>query len=576
MKARLWILSAAAVLVLGGGRTLLGQNFDIRLELIHGSGVQEEAQEPDTAVAIYPLSLARLDAGRGESSARQETRLDGEIARIYNLRTVYGLAHATLRWDGGSAWIPGIFMVEHETFRLDLEPKFLPPGRMKIRLLVSRSRNRAGDLERLLDTDIVVSLDDPTVVGFSYGGQPLFLSVEVTRTKPASSEPPGGAAGTAGRERPVAPMPVRRVAPRLPEDVDASMVRGEIVLRVTVDPSGNVSDVQVLRSLGPDIDREVVQALRQWTFEPVRDEHGPRAASLAMAFRFGGVPWESMPPAAGSDVDEEPTEPTGRTGQETPATAPAELERILDATEKYCRKLHAAALDFVCQERISEDLYDYVQTTDFNSRELMLNASKRIAKKNRLLYDYQMIKTAQGIRESRTLLEDNGKRAQQPNAPLLTKRFYSYRPLFGPVGLFSAEQRPLFNYRISGKDKIRDRKAWIIEASPKPGSRPDTAFGKAWIDQETTQILKIEVDDRSLAGMEKLLDSYDLARMKPVFLTTHYYEVEKNGLMFPSRTTFVESFTVLSNHRRFQRSRTEISFTDYRFFTVETQTTIKD
>jgi len=576
MKTRLWILTVVACFVLGAPRPGRAEDFYIRLGLIHGSGTQEEAPELDPAIAIYPYSsVVRFDPMDRVPAPPPAFPLNEDIARIYNLRTIYGLADTTLRWDQTSAWIPGIFMVERETFRVDLEPKFLPPKRMKLRLLVFRVRNKAGDLERVLDTDLVVSLDDPAVVGFAYGGRPLFLSVEVTRKKPPVPETPGGPAEGPASGKPVAPMPVRTVAPRLPQYAGAERPQGEVVLRVSVDETGRVTDVQVLKSLRPDVDREVVQALRQWAFEPVRDERGTRPATLAMTFRYRGVPWESLPGPEGAAPGEEPEERPAQ-AYEPASAAPNELERILAASAEYCRRLRAAALDFVCEERISEDVYDYVPTADPNSDMMDLTALKRVAKKNRLVYDYQMVKTTQGIRESRTLLEDNGRKANQPNAPLLTKRFFSYRSLFGPVGLFSAEQRPLFEYRIAGQDKVRDRKAWVIEVSPRAGSSPGLPYGKAWVAQDTYRILRIEVDEESLAGHEKLRASYDLTRMKPLFLTNHYYEVEKNGILFPSRTVFAESFTVISTQRRFQRSRAEISFTGYRFFTVETETSIKD
>ena len=574
MKSKLCLLLAIAALALGSAPAARAEDFYIRVELLLGvSGLQESSQV-ESVVAMYPLSNLIRSGWPESEPGRTSNDLPGDLAHIYRLSQVYGLAQSTLRWDETTGWLPGVFMVERETFRLDIEPKFLPPKRMKLRLLVSRIRNKAGDLERVLDTNLVASLDDPVVSGFSFRRQPFFLSLLVTKTKPRPEGEAWGAGREPSREKAVTPLPVRRVDPKLPANVDPARLEGEVVLKVSVDEGGRVTEVQLLKSLQPDVDRETIKALKEWTFEPVVIAAGQRPTTFVMSFRFRAPRWDSL-----DDLESGPFEgPPETEPKEPPAQIglSGELEPILASAADYCRKLSAAALDFTCEERIAEEVYEYVNTYERNSDFFAMTALKRLTKKNNLLYDFQMVQTAEGIRENRTLLEDNGKKTRQPNAPLLTKRFYSYRSLFGPVALFSLERQPLYDYRIVGQDKVRGEKAWVVEAKPRSGSPADVFRGKAWMAQGTGRIVKIEVDSESLVGFEKLQKAYDLSWQQPLLTTTHFYEFEKNGILFPSRTVFKESFVVKGSQKRVQQSKTEILFGNYRFFTVETETSIKD
>jgi TonB family protein len=571
MKARTFMIAAAALLAFGPAPAAGAEDFFIRVELSVGSFAPFEELSPEPVVTITPLTnfirLGQPEAGPGQ---RPEA-LSAELADVYKLSQVYGLAQSTLRWDETTGRLPGLFMLEREVFRLDLEPRFLPPNRMKLRILVSRVRNKAGDLVRLLDTNLVTTLDDPVVAGFSYGGQPLFLSLEVTRTPPRGVAPATGAGRERSRDRTVAPLPVRRVDPKVPEGVALANLDGEVVLKVSVNETGRVTEVEILKSLQPEVDRETVKALKEWAFEPVRERAGRGPTSFIMSFRYGAPRWDAPVDAEGEALESDPEiEPEGLADQDA---LPGELGPVLAAAADYCRRLSGAALDFTCEERIAEEVYDYERAYDDATG--ANTAWKRLVRKSKLLYDFQMIKTAEGLRENRTLLEENGKKVLQPNAPLLTKRFYSYRSLFGPVALFSRERQSLYDYRIVGQDKAKGEKTWVVEAKPKAGGPADALHGKAWVGQTTGRVLKIEVDAGSLVGFERLMETYDLTWQQPLLMTTHYYEFEKNGILFPSRTVFKESYMVKGRQQRLQRSRAEIQFSNYRFFTVETETTIK-
>lgn len=298
MKAGRLILAALGLLAAASAPLAGVEDFFIRVELSVGSTGAMLAVSPAPVVAITPRGTMVGPERPGDEGTQHAGTLSAELADIYRLREVYSLAESTFRWDGTADRLPGLFMLERGVFKLELDPRSVAPDRMKLRIQLSRIRNKAGNLERLLDTDLVATIDDPLVVGFAYRGQSLFLTLEVSKTKPRE-----GAAGTAGgqdrsRGSAVAPVPVRRVEPKVPQGVELDSLNGEVVLRVSVDDDGRVKEVEVLKSLQPEFDREMVKALKEWTFEPARERGGRGDTSFVMTFRFGTPRWDPADRAA--------------------------------------------------------------------------------------------------------------------------------------------------------------------------------------------------------------------------------------------------------------------------------------
>jgi len=88
----------------------------------------------------------------------------------------------------------------------------------------------------------------------------------------------------------VRPEVQSRVAPRLPSHLDGRRVDDVVVLRVLVLPTGQASDVRVLRTskVDPSLDAAAIDAVRQWQFSPAR--RGGRAVSCWFSV---GVPLRS-------------------------------------------------------------------------------------------------------------------------------------------------------------------------------------------------------------------------------------------------------------------------------------------
>ncbi len=66
-------------------------------------------------------------------------------------------------------------------------------------------------------------------------------------------------------------------------------VQGDVVVDVTIDPSGKVADLAVLRTLGYGIESSVIGTLKTWTFRPATKDGTPIASVQELHFHFGPV-----------------------------------------------------------------------------------------------------------------------------------------------------------------------------------------------------------------------------------------------------------------------------------------------
>ena len=142
--------------------------------------------------------------------------------------------------------------------------------------------------------------------------------------------------------------------------------------------------------------------------------------------------------------------------------------------------------------------------------------------------------------------------------------------LFGPVGLFSANQQARHHYGIGAEELVEGKKVLVVDAVPRPPLDPAHVVGRVWILEGDASILKIEWNQTSVGNFEVIRDIARKLKAEPMLVSTTEYRVEKNGIRFPSRDTTEEAY-LLKNDKRVVRSKTTILYQDYKFFTVETE-----
>jgi hypothetical protein len=201
------------------------------------------------------------------------------------------------------------------------------------------------------------------------------------------------------------------------------------------------------------------------------------------------------------------------------------LSQILEKAAKYCKRLDQVALHFVCNEEIKERIY-----------------SGRFFKQNTYVYDYQLIRKDTDIQEQRILVEENGESRDEENAGLKTKRFWHKHVIFGPIGLLGESRQKRHDYAIKKEEKYKGDKCYVIEVLPKPDTKADGLFGKAWMRQNDCSIMKIEWNQQSMGNIEKIEEDASRLGAKPNITFTSEYAFEKNGIRFPSRYTVKEEY----------------------------------
>ena len=254
----------------------------------------------------------------------------------------------------------------------------------------------------------------------------------------------------------------------------------------------------------------------------------------------------------------------------------ADLPSLLKKTAEYCRKLESSVLDFVCREEINEmidpalDAPPRPTIITWTTLEQRAFATAPLPKiKNSYVYDYQCIRSGGAISEIRTLLQENRKKKNEPNAKLKTSIFVYGTVLLGPVGILAERFQGDYDYTISGEDTVNKKPVVIIDARPVPGAPVTTnLYGKAWVDPANADILKIEWNESRVGhneNFEKRAASYN---RKPRITIRSEFQAEKNGIRFPSKLIIEEAY-LNSRGRAFVRSETTITYRDFKFFTVE-------
>jgi len=260
------------------------------------------------------------------------------------------------------------------------------------------------------------------------------------------------------------------------------------------------------------------------------------------------------------------------------------LEALLAKAAEYCRKLESSAFDFVCREEILEIVNPRLDAAaqpkpsvdpgssgqfgapEFLGPTLVLSTVKKM--KRSLVYDYQCVRAGRTIREMRTQLEENGKPKVVPNAELETSVVVFATALLGPVGLFGERFQPDYIFTVAGRDRLEGVDVLIVDAKPRPGAPPSRSlYGQAWIDPASGNILKIEWSESRVGRFDVFVRRGELFKRTPRLTIRSEFSVEKNGIRFPSRL-FVEETYLKGSGKAFVRSRTEVVYRDFKFFTV--------
>jgi len=293
----------------------------------------------------------------------------------------------------------------------------------------------------------------------------------------------------------------------------------------------------------------------------------PSRAGAAMA--AAALLFLSQPPAYAV-----PHPPLHTSQSAVSPSPPSQLPALLAKAAEYCRKLESSAFDFVCREEIAETLNPSLDAgpksplsksggTTYAGPTISIGWTNKI--KRTFIYDLLCGRSGGAIHETRTLLEENGKKKVGPDAQLETPVVIYGTAFLGPVGLFGERFQPNYDFRVAGEEKIGGTRVLVVEAKPKPGAPTGSdLYGKAWIDTAKGDILRLERSESRVGRSDVFEERGRVYKRTPRLVIRSEHGVDKNGVRFPSRLSVEEAY-LNDAGKAAVRSRTEVVYKDFKF-----------
>jgi TonB family protein len=565
----------------------------IHLRLLKGSGGEGLPAE-GTVLHMEKASFADLNRIGNTidwSSARQIELIQDFLVEFFDLESVEDILSASIEWDGTKSQLQDRIVDLRRGVLFPYELNIIPVGMnsYEIRIIIAQAGEQLesgqtisrNDLKRLLrgsrspDQHKIIINDRLTIEKsklsisvVTSGESTYFLALRVEPDSVPEKQP---IAAKPKKEF----IPISSVLPAYPWELRQKGVRGEVGLKIEVDEEGFVRHVLVTKQLHPYLDNAAIQAVRQWRYEPFLVKGRKVPVSLELTIRF--------------DPGELPDSEYKENARATPY--PAELARILELGGNYCDRLTNAVLDFTCIETIKETHY-YVQPGQFiqvgaiakggegplHYGDKIISYDPRRTERNTYVCDYMLTRTKTKPEEQRLILTKKGRSTNASGPFLKEDRYIAIAPLFASIRVLGKNRQDLFNYHLVGKKEINGIKTSVIEALPKSGNADGVEYGKLWIDPKDGRILRSEIRGVPLKGFEDVLEETTELNVKADFVAIHEYEVEKNNVLFPSRSKINVTYPQrLARYptRRTPKIKAVISYDQYKFFSVSTSVIIK-
>jgi len=611
IKKRIAFLLAICFILLAPW-ILVAEDINIQVRFFQGTWMENQPELKQVEIlstSSHPEIASLKGMVHGPESELKVALVDA-LLDVMSLQTVDDLFSFEKIWNGKDTSLSEPVMLKPAfAFRFNFRPERLSPQTVSLQTViyckeievplkagkdpdkelqrelrgVLASRRYVKLMEKILDKELFLEMDDPVIIGIPHEDRAFFMMIVLTsQSRPSEQEAPVEAKRRDKVYVLEAPNPIHQVVPVYPDELRQQGVEGEVELQFVVDEKGIVQFAEVVKPLHPYLNYAAVQAIKQWRFEPPLREGKPVPGIFTMKVHFNPEKWCRW---------EETIE-----SQEIPMglrlSSQEDLRKVLEQSGEYCQKLAGAALDFICEETITEIQYNINTEAISEQKKFWYKMVRRTktgtyvaitwgnqplwnpwgTEKNQYVCDYQLIKKGDLIKEQRIVLEENGRKIKDQKKLLEEKRFSMITPLFAAVRLLAPDRQPLFNYRILEEEKVRGKKAYVIEAVPRFKDVGEVEYAKIWINKKRFQILKSEIEGVPIEGYEKILEETTKLNLKPEFKITHHYQVEKKDVLFPGHSKVRIAYPPirpLAGKRL--RLKIDMTYDKFKFFTVETE-----
>ncbi len=253
------------------------------------------------------------------------------------------------------------------------------------------------------------------------------------------------------------------------------------------------------------------------------------------------------------------------------------LASLLEKTAAYCEKLKQVTFYFLCREEIS-DIY-FIKGKEIKNDFYCHDYQIIMDEKGRMSEERKQIKGEAAANAGKT-----GKKKkvgnQDPEDVLVLTNFFSNYPFLMPGTLMDRQNQKKYFYQSLGKEKVGDVETVKIAVEPKDLTRGEINHGVVWVDETDGSVVKIELNPRSLRGIDVMQEAARRKGSKLMVTDIHWYEARNNNIRFPSKTEISEIKLAMQAQEggadkgekekpeELENSRTVFIYKDYRFFKV--------
>jgi hypothetical protein len=271
-----------------------------------------------------------------------------------------------------------------------------------------------------------------------------------------------------------------------------------------------------------------------------------------------------------------------------------EMTRILQGSADYCQKLKQSAFHFYCREKILETRKPLTKSGQQSRARRKLTARERpnyalrdirdtaYTQVNSYVFGYRLIKQGNQIKEERDWISSGDNVKVNRDQVVKTKTFFSEKAVFAPITILDSSRQDRYNFQFIRFDERNGRPVVVIEALPKNPVETATIYGTLWIDREDFSLLKIEADPRSIKGYALLKELALKMRTRLHLSLKIDFDRQQKGIRFPTQISFLEKYKggrIISRNRGskgWERTHTEFTYSDYRFFSVQIDVTVQE
>ena len=252
-----------------------------------------------------------------------------------------------------------------------------------------------------------------------------------------------------------------------------------------------------------------------------------------------------------------------------------QLDKYLAGSAEYCEKLRSEAFHFYCKEQILLEMDEFILGQNRRGRLYRNRSSKKY------LFDYQIIQKNKKLTERRRLILGN-RVMNESNPSDLLLSFLSEKAVFGPNSILDKTRQDNFNFKILKSKIIGDNEFVVIEAIPKEQGKVFFISAQIYINKTNFSVRKIVVTPVYITGYDSMKRTAAYYKARLYLDCQIRFDQEYKGLFFPTFIHIIEKYkggSIINRNvgsKGWEKSKTTFTYSDYKFFDVDTEVKIKN